>query len=72
LHQQWFPSFKPAALALFTAALICAQSGGSVLSGNVKDASGAPILNAKIKVTNVESRVELNTGAVAPLVEGKK
>jgi hypothetical protein len=60
-HQQLFPSFKLAALVLFTAAIMCAQSGSSVLSGNVKDASGAPIPNAKIKVMNVESRVELNT-----------
>jgi hypothetical protein len=61
LRQQFLFSFKLAVLALFTAVLMCAQSGSSVLSGNVKDASGAPIPNAKIKVTNVESRVELNT-----------
>ena len=40
---------------------VWAQSGSSVLTGNVKDATGAAIPNAAIKIRNVESGSQTET-----------
>src|SRR6266853_4590444 len=52
-----------AALVLFTltALVVSAQSGNSVISGNVKDAAGLAVPNAKVIIKNIESGVQVET-----------
>ncbi|MEO8597430.1 MAG: TonB-dependent receptor [Candidatus Solibacter sp.] len=46
---------------LFTAACLCAQSGNSTFSGTVKDASDAVIAGARVKVTNLETGIQVES-----------
>ena len=48
---------------ILTASLAVAQSGNSTISGNVKDASEAAIPTARVKITNVDTGVALETVA---------
>lgn len=48
-------------LATFSTSLAFAQSGNSTISGSVKDASDAAVSAARVKVTNVETGVSLDT-----------
>jgi hypothetical protein len=41
--------------------IVCAQSGNSIISGSVRDATGAAIANASIKIANIESGVQAGT-----------
>ena len=50
-----------ALLIAFSASLALAQSGNSTISGSVKDASEAAIPEARVKITNVETGVQLDT-----------
>src|SRR5947209_8239350 len=56
---------KTAILLLFTllAIRIQAQSGSSTLSGDIKDPSGAPIPAAKVKISNQDTGVALETSS---------
>src|SRR3977135_3933962 len=55
--------FKSAVFFLiaFTSTLAWAQRGNSVISGTGEDATGAAVSDAKIKVTNLESGLKLDT-----------
>src|SRR5260370_27665225 len=44
-----------------SASLALAQSGSSTISGSVKDASDAAVAEARVKITNVETGVQLDT-----------
>src|SRR5206468_12354348 len=48
-------------VASLAATILWGQSGNSVVSGSVKDASGAAVPSAKVKVSNVESGVQFDT-----------
>src|ERR1035441_10284321 len=48
-------------MALVSASLASAQSGNSTISGSVRDASEAAIPTARMKITNVETGVQLET-----------
>ncbi len=41
--------------------MVSAQSGNSVISGNVKDAAGLAVPNAKVIIKNIESGVQVET-----------
>ena len=41
--------------------MVSAQSGNSVISGNVKDAAGLAVPNAKVIIKNIESGVQVGT-----------
>ena len=53
--------FSTVLLAVVASTLMWAQSGTSTISGTVKDVTGSPIPNTKIKVVNVESGAQLDT-----------
>src|SRR5260370_26440788 len=44
-----------------SASLALAQSGNSTISGSVKDASDAAVAEARVKITNVETGIQLDT-----------
>ena len=48
-------------MALVSASLASAQSGNSTISGSVRDTSEAAIPTARVKITNVETGVQLET-----------
>src|ERR1039458_6219227 len=48
-------------MALVSASLASAQSGNSTISGSVRDASEAAIPVARVKITNVETGIQLDT-----------
>ncbi|HXA53174.1 MAG TPA: carboxypeptidase-like regulatory domain-containing protein, partial [Candidatus Acidoferrum sp.] len=50
-----------AAFLLLSSAVVYAQSGNSVISGTVKDASDAAIPNAKIQIANIDTGVKQET-----------
>src|SRR6266568_5055234 len=50
-----------ALLVFIMATVVCAQSGNSVISGNVKDASSLAVPNAKVIIKNTESGVQMET-----------
>src|SRR5207248_3050206 len=50
-----------AQLVFIMAGLVWAQSGNSVISGNVKDAAGLAVPNAKVIIKNIESGVQVET-----------
>ena len=49
------------ALLLIFPVLIWAQSGSSSISGTVKDGTDAAIAKARVKVTNVDTGIEVET-----------
>lgn len=54
---------KLVALLLLIAAHLLAQSGTSTISGSVKDASGAAIAEASLKITNIETGLVIETAS---------
>src|ERR1017187_8160450 len=48
-------------IALVSASPASAQSGNSTISGSVRDASEAALPAARVKITNVETGVQLDT-----------
>src|SRR3954471_10078244 len=49
------------AIILLTLTAALAQSGNSVISGTVRDASDAPIVDAKVKIINIDTGVQSDT-----------
>src|SRR2546422_887515 len=55
------PQVVAAFFVLLSPALVLAQSGTSTISGIVRDPAGASVPDAKVRVVNVDSGVQLET-----------